>query len=146
MPLKQTSKLANPTVRRLGFGTDLYKILDIRLIPANQEYDPETGEVTAVDRDREMLEISARNPRGEPAEYEIGLRELVQYLAPELFGNSPAPEPDEEPEPEEESENETLPEPCTTSRRKVSNPKQTYDEWVDELFKWKARQLASRRR
>lgn len=134
--MKQTSKLANPAVRRLGFETDLYKILDIRLIPAGQEYDPETGEVTEVDRDSEMLEISARNPRSEPVEYEISLKELVRYIAPDLFGDSLEPEAEQEEVEEEE------PEPCQTVRRKVSGQEQSYDDWVQDLFRWKARQRA----
>ena len=123
--MKAATKLQVPVMKRLELTTDLYEIIELKLMPGTTE----------------MLEVSARNPRREPVEFEISLEQMLRYLTPELFGDQPEEPEEEYDESEEEDEKELEePEPCEYVRKKTKTKDQTYDEWVEELFLWKARQ------
>jgi hypothetical protein len=66
------TKIENPVIRRAGFSTPLFSIVEISILPG----DPET------------LELSVRNPRQDPVEVRMPLPTALSRLFPGLWGES----------------------------------------------------------
>lgn len=70
------TKLENAVIRRVGFSTPLYEIVEFSILPAT-------------DTDPEILEISVRNPRHPSTELRVPLEQALSVLFPGLWGLEP---------------------------------------------------------
>jgi hypothetical protein len=68
-----STKIENPIIRRAGFGTPLFSIVEISILPG----------------DPEVLELSVRNPRQTPTVVSVPLPQALERLFPDLWGSEP---------------------------------------------------------